>query len=75
MLPSTKSVLNSNEVKNDYWSNSWTPILDGGRLAETAGQNYSAYNSIIVENLQAVLSGSKTSEKAAADMVSRIENL
>lgn len=75
MLPSKKSVLNSNEVKNDYWSNSWTPILDGGRLAETAGQNYSAYNSIIVENLQAVLSGSKTSEKAAADMVSRIENL
>ena len=75
MLPSKKSVLASEKVKTDYWSNSWTPILDGGRLAETAGPNYSAYNSIIVENLQAVLSGSKTSEKAASDMVSRIENL
>ncbi len=75
MLPSKKSVLSSDQVANDYWSNSWTPILDGGRLAETAGPNYSAYNSIIVENLQAVLSGSKTVDNAAADMVSRIENL
>ncbi len=75
LLPSKKDVLNSSAVTNDYWSKSWTPILDGGRLAETAGQNYSAYNSIIVENLQAIISGSKTSEKAAADMVSRIENI
>ena len=75
MLPSKKSVLNSSDVKNDYWASSWTPILDGGRLAETAGPNYSAYNSIIVENLQAVLSGSKTAEIAAKDMVSRIENI
>lgn len=75
MLPSKNSVLNSSEVANDYWANSWKPILDGGRLAETAGPNYSAYNSIITENLQAVLSGSKTAETAASDMVSRIENL
>lgn len=75
MLPSKKSVLASDKVANDYWSNSWTPILDGGRLAETAGQNYSAYNSIITENLQSVLSGSMSPEEAAADMVSRIKNI
>lgn len=75
MLPSKKTVLNNKVVSNDYWANAWTPILDGGRLAETAGPNYSAYNSIIVEDLQSVLSNTKTAEEAAKDMVSRIENL
>lgn len=75
MLPSKKSVLSNQAVVSDYWSNAWTPVLEGGRLAETAGPLYAASNQIILEELQSLLSGSKTPAQAGAAMTSRINNL
>ncbi len=75
LLPSKKSVLDNASVTKDYWSNCWKPILDGGRLAETAGPLYSAANFVILEELQALLSGSKTAEVAASTMCTRINSL
>ncbi|MDX9824381.1 MAG: extracellular solute-binding protein [Sphaerochaeta sp.] len=75
MLPSKKSVLSNQAVVSDYWSNAWTPVLDGGRLAETAGPLYAAANQVILEELQAMLSGSKTPSQAGSAMASRIDTL
>ncbi len=68
MLPSKSDLLAKPVVANDYWSASWEPILDGGRLAESAGRKEAAYNQAISDNIQAILSGSKTVSKAAQDI-------
>jgi multiple sugar transport system substrate-binding protein len=75
MLPSKKSVLANEQVVSDYWSNAWTPVLAGGRLAETAGPQYAAANAVILEEMQAMLSGSKTPKQAGETMANRINNL
>ena len=75
MLPSRKSVLSNAAVTSDYWSNAWTPVLAGGRLAETAGPQYAAANGVILEELQSMLSGPKTPKQAADAMCSRINSL
>ncbi len=74
-LPSKNSVLANDLVKNDYWSNSWTPILQNARLTELVGMNAAVYNSIITEELQSLLSGNKSTEEVAKTMKSRIENI
>jgi len=75
MLPSKKSVLASDAVVSDYWSNAWTPVLAGGRLAETAGPQYAAANAVILEEMQSMLSGSKTPKQSGEAMASRINTL
>jgi multiple sugar transport system substrate-binding protein len=74
-LPSTNSVLASDAITSDYWSNSWTPILQNARLTELVGMNAAAYKSIITEELQSLLSGNKTPEEVAKTMKSRIDNI
>ena len=74
LLPSKLEVLNSDEVQNDYWSKSWVPVLNGGRLTETAGTKEAAYNAVINQSLQGLISGDKTPEQAVADIESGIKN-
>lgn len=74
-LPSKNSVLASKSVTEDYWSNSWTPILQNARLTELVGMNAAAYKSIITEELQSLLSGAKSPEDVAKTMKSRIDNI
>lgn len=75
MLPSKKSILSNEAVTSDYWSNAWTPVLAGGRLAETAGPQYAAANAVILEEMQSMLSGTKSPKQAADAMKSRIDVL
>ena len=75
MLPSVKSVLAKETVTNDYWANSWKPIINGGRLSEfSTGAKEGTYNSIVTEEIQAILSGSKSVDAATASMKTRIKN-
>ena len=73
MLPAKKDNLADPAVASDYWSKSWTPILDGGRVAETAGLKEAAYNKVIADQLQALLSGTSASDVATA-MKKGLEN-
>jgi multiple sugar transport system substrate-binding protein len=75
MLPSRTSILSNSSVTSDYWSNAWTPVLAGGKLAETAGPQYAAANAVILVEMQSMLSGSKTPKQAADAMCSRIKSL
>lgn len=73
-LPSKNSVLAESKVTSDYWTKSWTPVLAGGRLAETAGPKYSAYNQVMLDQIQAVLSGTKTPSEGAKAMKTALAN-
>lgn len=74
LLPSKQEVLNSDAVKSDYWSASWAPIMNGGRLSETAGTKEGAYNQAITDSLQALLSGNKTAAECAEAIKTGIKN-
>ena len=73
MLPVLKTALNSDDVKSNPWTNSWAGITENGTTLEFAlKSNGSELNNIVVEELQGVLLGNKTSEKAAKDLSDRI---
>ncbi len=74
-LPSTNTGLAADAVMADYWMEKWTPILANGRLPENCGVNYSATNQVMLENIQAALSGSKTVQQASDDMQAGVANV
>lgn len=76
MPPVTKSAAASDAVKNDAYLNGFLQSTATARLEETARMiNANEIKSVIVEEVQAVLLGQKSSEQAAADMESRLNSL
>ncbi|MDF2611008.1 MAG: sugar transporter periplasmic protein [Lachnospiraceae bacterium] len=75
MPPVLKSALESDEVKNNTWVQPWLELTkDGTRLEFAMKSNGGELNNIVVEELQAAMSGAKDSKKAAEDMQLRLES-
>ena len=73
MPPVTKSMAESDAVKNDAYLNSFLKSTETARLEETARMtNASEIKSIITEELQYALLGQKTAEQAVKDMAARM---
>lgn len=76
MPPVTKSMAESDAVKNDAYLNSFLKSTETARLEETARMtNASEIKSIITEELQYALLGQKTAEQAVKDMAARMNAL
>jgi len=76
MLPVLKSVLDSPEIQNDVWAKNWSKITATGELGEfDLNPQVNQLNTIIEEELQACLVGTKTPQQAANDAASRISNV
>ncbi len=74
MLPVSKSALNTDQVKNDAWSNKWAEITKFGQKNETANyDNGSELNGIIRDEVQAALLGGKTAQKALDDAAAKLK--
>ena len=68
------SAINSDQVKNDKWSSEWLKITETGKKAETQKyENDSQLATIITEEIQNTLLGTKTPKKALEDAQSRFE--
>lgn len=75
MPPVLKSGIESDAVKNNAWVSKWLDITADGRKLEFAlKSNGAELNNIVVEELQAVLTGDKDSKTAVADMQARLES-
>jgi multiple sugar transport system substrate-binding protein len=75
MLPVLKSVLASPEIQNDTWANNWSKITATGEVGEFDFRpQINQLNTILGEELQACLTGSKTPQRAADDAATRIKN-
>jgi multiple sugar transport system substrate-binding protein len=75
MLPVLKSALASPEIQNDVWANNWSKITATGEVGEFDFRaQVNQLNTILGEELQACLTGSKTPQKAADDAATRIGN-
>lgn len=74
MLPVVKPAVANPIVQNDIWANKWLKITVHGRMGETEGHAKAAQlDTIITEEVQAALMGSKTPKKALDDAARRIE--
>ena len=66
--------MNNPIVQDDIWANKWLQITVYGRMGETEGHAKAAQlDTIITEEVQAALMGSKTPKKALDDAARRIE--
>lgn len=75
MLPVLKTALTSQDVKNNKWASKWVDITKTGKKLEFATMsNGTELNNIIVEELQGVLLGNKTSQQAIDSMNSRLSS-
>ncbi len=73
-VPVMNSAINSDQVKNDKWSSEWLKITETGKKAETQKyENDSQLATIITEEIQNTLLGTKTPKKALEDAQSRFE--
>lgn len=76
MPPVLKSVLASQEVQSDPWLNNWNKITATGRLGEfDLSPSKGQLTTILTEELQATLVGSKTpaaAVKSAADRIASV---
>jgi ABC-type glycerol-3-phosphate transport system substrate-binding protein len=73
MLPVMKSALANPKVTSNIWAKSWSAITSTGRNNEfMLYANNAELTNIVSEEVQAVIIGKKTPEKAAADMKSRL---
>jgi multiple sugar transport system substrate-binding protein len=76
MPPVLKSVIASPAVQNDPWVGNWAQITVTGEMNEyTSRKGGSEIATILSEEIQAVLTGSKAPQKAADDMNTRIKNV
>ncbi|HHT72993.1 MAG TPA: sugar ABC transporter substrate-binding protein [Firmicutes bacterium] len=74
MLPVVQAAVNNPIVQDDIWANKWLQITVYGRMGETEGHAKAAQlDTIITEEVQAALMGSKTPKKALDDAARRIE--
>lgn len=75
MLPVLKTALSSGEVKNNEWDSTWAAITKNGKTLEFAKKsNGTELNNIIVEELQGVLLGQKTSAAAVDSLDQRLNS-
>ncbi|MFU7517122.1 ABC transporter substrate-binding protein [Clostridium sp. HCS.1] len=73
-VPVINSAINSDKVKNDKWASEWLTITETGKKAETQKyENDSQLATIITEEIQNTLLGTKTPKKALEDAQSRFE--
>lgn len=76
MPPVLKSVLSSEEIKNDYWASAWQEITKTGKNGEFVFNPKSAeLTTIVSEEVQAVLVGSKSTQQAIDDMANRMKSV
>ena len=76
MPPVTGSASSLDEVKNDAYLQGFLAATETAKLEETAMMtDANEIKSIITEELQAALLGSKSAEDAVADMTTRLESL
>lgn len=75
MLPVLKTALASDQVKNNEWDSTWAKITQNGKTLEFAKMsNGTELNNIIVEELQSVLIGQKTSSTAVDSLEQRLNS-
>ena len=73
-VPVMNSAISSDKVKNDKWSSEWLKITETGKKAETQKyENDSQLATIITEEIQNTLLGTKSPKKALEDAQSRFE--
>ncbi len=73
-VPAMNSAISSDKVKNDKWSSEWLKITETGKKAETQKyENDSQLATIVTEEIQNTLLGTKTPKQALEDAQSRIE--
>jgi multiple sugar transport system substrate-binding protein len=73
MLPVMKSALANPKVTSNAWAKSWSAITSTGRNNEfMLYANNAELTNIVSEEVQAVIIGKKTPDKAAADMKARL---
>lgn len=76
MLPVIKSAIESNMVKNNTWASKWSEITSTGRTSETSLYASAAeMDTIISEEVQAALLGTKTPQKALDDAATRLKSV
>jgi multiple sugar transport system substrate-binding protein len=76
MPPVLKTVLAGAEVQNDPWISSFAKITASGELGEfDLSPQKAQLTTIITEELQAVLTGSKAPQKAADDAAARMKTV
>lgn len=76
MPPVLKSVLSADEIKNDYWASAWQEITKTGKNGEFVFNEKSAeLTTIVSEEVQAVLVGSKSPQQAIDDMENRMKSV
>lgn len=74
MVPVVKSAIETDQVNKDQWVTKWLEITKYGKKGEV--KNYAKaneQNSIITEELQAALLGTKTPQKALDDAAQRLQ--
>lgn len=76
-VPVVKSAIEDDKVKNDKWSSQWLKTTETGKKAETQKyENDSQLSTIVTEEIQNTLLGTKTPKKALEDAEKRLkENL
>ena len=75
MLPVKKSVIENDIVKDNTWAIKWSEITSTGKTAETSLYAFAAeMDTIISEEIQAALLGTKTPQKALDNATTRIES-
>jgi multiple sugar transport system substrate-binding protein len=76
MLPVFKSVLALPDIQNDIWANNWSKITATGEVEEfELRPQVNQFHTILGEEIQACLTGSKTPQRAADDAAARIRNV
>jgi multiple sugar transport system substrate-binding protein len=76
MPPVLKSVIASPAVQNDPWISSFAAITTTGELGEfDLNPQKGQLSTIVVEELQAVLTGDKPPQRAADDAAARMKNV
>lgn len=73
-VPVINSAINDDKVKNDKWSSQWLKITESGKKAETQKyENDSQLATIVTEEIQNTLLGTKTPKKALEDAQNRLQ--
>lgn len=75
MLPVMKSAMKNDTIQKDEWSKSWLEITKNGKVIET--NNYKQkgeLDTIVMEEVQAALTGKKAPQKALDDAAARIKS-
>jgi multiple sugar transport system substrate-binding protein len=76
MLPVLKSVLALPDIQNDIWASNWSKITATGEVEEFEFRTQvNQFHTILGEEIQACLTGSKTPQRAADDAAARIRNV